>query len=134
MCVSADSCLPAVPSCGQLCPGLWEAPGALPPPWQPTTKPQPVLGTNTARVAALEMLCFDKILGDFSSICLMSPAGSLPAPGSVSEHKAATASEGHGQQNVRLSQLGWLYKAINPLVFPPFIHSVLSMHQILGYT
>lgn len=76
MCLSANRCLSAVPSCAQgsgrrpACRHLSVtgccASGCDRETLNNQTR-ESVLGTNTARVSALEMLCFDRLPGDFPS-------------------------------------------------------------------
>lgn len=70
---------PAVPSGAQLCPAQRERPACRHLPvtgcgasacdreTRNNRAQESGLGTNTARVSALEVLCFDKLPGDFSS-------------------------------------------------------------------
>lgn len=89
MCLSAARCLPAVPASGaQQCPAVPSCACQRCPAVPSCAQRHPlgtgcvsgchqetqnnparesVLGTDTARVSALEMLCFDKLPGDFSS-------------------------------------------------------------------
>lgn len=106
---------------------LWVWPGN-------STPPNPGVGSRHWHSSCFSTgnAVFDSFQGFFPAVGLISPVGSLSAPGSISAHKAAASSEGHRQQTARLSQRGWFCKAINPLVFPLFIPSALSMHQFLA--